>query len=229
MLFMDGDYHKRAQHAMLRPLANMAKKIPDEIRSFAHRLLLERQHIGEIDLVYDFASKISLFGIACILGIPLDDWNLLLQLERWSDTFGDLTSGYFRGDMQDITNLETYFSELIAAKRRLPADDLLSSIIEEQGAFPQEDDLVANCMMIFAAGRLTSKKVLGNGIPLLLEDWRSRREEYQGDPKAVPRLLGEELLRMVTPTRYLMRQATEDVDLSKEFQGSHLIHKEDSK
>ncbi len=223
MLFMDGDRHQQIQNVMLRPLASMAKKIPDEIRSFVHGIVMDWQARGEIDLVQDFAAKISLFGIARILGIPLDDWDHLLRLERWSDTLGDLTSGYVRGDKQDVTNLEIYFAQLIAMKRLQPADDLLSSLIEDEEAFPKEDDLVANCMMIFAAGRVTSKKVLGNGIPLLLQDWQSQRKEYQNNPKIFPRMLGEELLRMVTPTRYLMRQANEDVD----FPHQHVIHKGD--
>ncbi|HTK08299.1 MAG TPA: cytochrome P450 [Ktedonobacteraceae bacterium] len=227
MLFMDGDRHTQIQYAMLRPLAEMAKKIPDEIRAFAHALLVEKQQAGEMDLVGDFASKISLFAIACILGIPGDDWQQLTQLERWSDTFGDFTSGYFHGNMQDIQNLETYFSQLLVAKRHASDDGLLSTLATDQQAFPDEGELVANCMMIFAAGRLTSKKVFSNGIPLLLQNWDTMRKEYRAHPDTFPKLLSEELLRMVTPTRYLMRQATEDVDLSPKFQGQHLIHKGD--
>jgi pimeloyl-[acyl-carrier protein] synthase len=37
--------------------------------------------------------------------------------------------------------------------------------------------------------------------------------------------LGEELLRTVTPTRYLIREAAEDVDLSSIFPGNHLIRR----
>jgi cytochrome P450 len=227
MIFMDGEKHTRSQHAMMRPLAVIAKKLPDEIRSFSQDLLTDKQKSGEIDLVSDFASKISLFSIARIMGIPADDWDLLLQLERWSDTFGDRTSGYFNGNSQDILHLETYFQQLIATKRQSPTDDLLSAIINDQEAFPTEEDLVANCMMIFAAGRVTTKKLLGNGIPLLLQDWEHIRQEYQAHPKTFPKMLCEELLRMVTPTRYIMRQATEDVNLSTTFPGQHLIHQGD--
>jgi cytochrome P450 len=227
MLFMDGDRHKKAQQTMIRPLATIAKQISDEIRSFTHKLLTDKQQAGEIDIVHDFASKISLFAIARILGIPLDDWQQLLQLERWSDTFGDLTSGYFFGNVEDISHLEAYFRQLIAIKKELPADDLLSALIKDKEAFPEEDDLTINCMMIFAAGRLTTKKALGNGIPLLLQDWEKIHTMYQANPKSFPKTLTEELLRIVTPTRYLMRQAIEDVDLSTTFSGQHVIRQGD--
>jgi len=227
MLFMDGDRHTQIQHAMLRPMADMAKKIPDEIRAFTHAILVDRQKSGEMDLVRDFSSKISLFAIACILGIPVDDWPQLLQLELWSDTYGDLTSGYFYGDTRDIVKLEEYFRRLLDSRKQTPGNDLLSVLVADQDTFPDEEDLVANCMMIFTAGRVTSKKAFSNGIPQLLQNWDDIRKEYQTNPKTFPRLLVEELLRLTTPTRYLMRQATEDVDLSAKFQGQHVIHKGD--
>src|SRR5439155_19223571 len=131
-------------------------------------------------------------------------------LERWADTFGDVTSGYFRGgSSQDILSLEEYFRRLIAAKKREPADDLLSAFIQAQDAFPEESDLVANCMMVFAAGRITTKKLLGNGLSFLTENWEQHRASLQTQGR-FPKLLGEELLRMITPTRYLIREAAVD-------------------
>src|SRR5262249_47224329 len=154
---------------------------------------------------------ISLFSIACTLGIPVHDRQTLQRLERWSDTFGDITSGYFQGDrQQDIQKLEEYFRHLISVKRHDLSHDLLSAFIQAEDIFPHEDDLVANCMMVFAAGRITTKKLLGNGISLLMPRWEEFRAEVQRNPRFLKQL-GEELLRMVTPTRYLIREAAEDI------------------
>lgn len=223
-LFLDGEAHRRAQDVVLKPLARMVKRMPGEIRAFARNILESHQGKEEIDIVKDFASPFSLLVVAHILGVPLDDYEQLLRLEQWSDTLGDITSGYFRGDMQSVTHLENYFRQLIAAKRKAPADDFLSAFIEARDVFPDEDDLVANCMMIFSAGRVTTKKLLGNGIPVLLEQWPQLQAELRTQP-GFPKLLAEELFRYVTPTRYLMRQATEDVDLSAQFPGTHHIHR----
>jgi cytochrome P450 len=224
MLFMDGEMHQRAQSVMLRPLAQMVKKMPADIKTFAHTALDSLQKTGEMDVVKEFASPVSLLAIAHVLGIPVHDQEELLQLERWSDTYSDVTSGYFRRDgMKDISRLEDYFRGLIETKRRSPSDDLLGAFIEAKDIFLDEEDLISNCMMVFAAGRVTTKKLLGNGIPVLLRQWEQLQTEFQGNPKLVPKLLGEELLRVVTPTRYLIRQACEDVDLSTQFPGNHLI------
>ncbi len=224
MLFLDGEAHQRAQSVMLRPLAQMVKSMPDDIRALIQSILGNVQHKGEIDMVRDFAGPLSLHVIAQVLGIPTSDEATLQALERWSDTFGDVTSGYFRGNMQDIRQLEEYFRQLIATRRRAPSDDLLSAFIQAHEIF-SEEELIANCMMVFTAGRITTKKLLGDGVPLLAQQWAQVRAEYQENPKATPKWLGEELLRVITPTRYLMRQALEDVDLSAQFPGKHTIRK----
>ncbi len=228
MVFMDGEEHQKRQNVMLRSLAQMAQKMPDDIRTFAQNGLMTLRCTGEMDIVNDFASHVSLMSIAHILGMPLSDPEELVQLEHWSDTFGDITSGYFSGDMQEVRRLEDYFCHLIEEKRRNPtpvSDDLISGFIAARDVFHDDEDLVANCMMVFSAGRITTKKLLGNGIPLLLKHWDQRQKELQEDARNVTKTVGEELLRMVTPTRYLMRRATEDVDLSSAFSGNHLIRR----
>lgn len=222
MVFMDGAQHQQAQQILLKPLAQMVKKTPATIRSLVSTILADAQHKGELDLVKDFASPVSLLVIAQVLGIPTDDQEGLLQVERWSDTFTDFTSGYLRGDIQEVNRLVEYFRNLIAAKRRSPSDDLISVLIEAHNIFPEDDDLIANCIMIFGAGHVTSKKVFGNGLPLMMSHWSRWRDSYR-ENTALPRLLGEEMLRMITPTRYLIRQASEDIDLSEQFPGKHQI------
>ncbi len=222
MLFMDGEHHQSVQKVMLQPLAQMAKKMPFQIRSIAQQAIETVYLKKEMEVVSEFASPISLFAIASILGMPMHNEDELRQLEHWSDTFGDVTSGYFHDDLHDIKNLEEYFRHLITMKRRTLSNDLLSAFIQAKDIFPEEDDLVANCMMVFAAGRITTKKLLGNGISLLMPRWEELRAEVQVNPHLI-KLLGEELLRMVTPTRYLIREAVRDVDLSSLFPGNHLI------
>jgi cytochrome P450 len=224
MLFMDGEAHQRAQQVMLRPLAQMVKQMPDAIKGWAKDRLDAASKGGEIDSVRDFASPLSLLTIAQVLGIPTDDMGLLHDLERWSDTFGDVTSGYFRGNMQDVRQLEDYFRQLIAAKRRVPSEDLLSAFIQAGDMFTEED-LIANCMMVFAAGRITTKKLLGDGVPALARQWAHTRADFQNDPRAFTTSLREELLRLITPTRYLIREAVEDVEMSSLSTGNHLIHR----
>ncbi|HEY1349903.1 MAG TPA: cytochrome P450 [Ktedonobacteraceae bacterium] len=224
MLFLDGARHRRAQDVLLRPLALLVKSMPEIIRHYARQALDEARGRGEMEVVSQFAAPVSLLSIAHVLGMPQADREELQQLERWSDTFGDVTSGYFHGDMQDIARLEDYFRRLIAQKRRHPGADLLSAFLQATEVFPDEEDLVANCMMVFAAGRITTKKLLGNGIAQLLSQWQEIHHACQENPR-FPRLLGEELLRRITPTRYLMRAAGQDIAPSTLYAGNPAIER----
>lgn len=223
LLFLDGDLHRKAQDIMLRQLARIVRGIPEDIKVLAQDLLSAAQQRGAMDIVTEFASPFSLSVIAHVLGMPTSDAALLVQLEKWSDTFSDITSGYFGGNRQDVARLEDYFHTLITEKRQSPQDDLLSALIQASDIYPTEDDLVANCVMLFSAGRATTKKLLGNGLPLLFSHWMEIQEHFQEQPRETVKLLCEELLRVVTPTRCLIRQAREDVDLSTRYAGNHLI------
>lgn len=227
IIFIDGDVHRQFQKIVLRKLGQMGKQMPSKIRAIAERLLdaeeLESQE--DFDLVEDFAYPFSLLVIAEVMGVPTDDLDDLLELAEWSDSHGHVSSGYLRVDWQDINRLGDYFRDLIATKRRTPSDDLISALIEAD-LFEDEDELIVNCMMIFGAGRMTTKKLLANGIPLLLAQWREWGNALAEKPK-LSKQLTEELLRFVTPTRYLTRYATEDVDLSAQYPGNHLIRRGD--
>jgi pimeloyl-[acyl-carrier protein] synthase len=126
--------------------------------------------------------------------------------------------------MQEVLNLIEYFQELLAATRREPADDLLSAMINAQDIFPTEADLIANAVMILAAGQGTSRKLLGTGIPLLLPDWEMWRARVRDDCTWI-RPLVDEMLRVVTPARYLVRRAADGADLSQSFPGNHHIQR----
>lgn len=224
MLFLDGEQHRKMQRIILKCLSQMVKDLPHTIRAIAHEALAPAEQAGEMDIVNDFASSVSLLTIARVLGLPLDDREKMSQLEIWSDTFADMTSGYLNGDMQNINRLADYFRGVIQKKRHDPGDDLLSAFLQAEDVFADDDELISNCMMVFAAGRITTKKLLGNGIPLMLPHW----ERFQTQARSHPtfcKSLGEELLRLVTPTRGLVRQAIVDVDLPTLTSGTHLIRK----
>lgn len=222
LLFLDGEVHHRAQSVMLRPLANMVKSQSAAIKAYARELLDTAVARGEIDTVADFSARLSLWTIAHVLGMPTDDMDHLQQLAQWSNTYGDVTSGYFQGNFKDIQRLADYFRALLETKRQQPGDDLLSAFVQAGDVYTP-DELVANCMMVFTAGRITTEKLLGDGMPMLVSQWAELRAKFGEAPDTLPKSLGEELLRLITPTRYVMRQALEDVDLSERFPGNHLI------
>lgn len=221
--FSDGPAQKDAQRVILQETQRKMQALSGWIRELAGELLRPLPSRGAFDLVDDFSLPYALRTICQVFGIPEDDPARLADLARGSSTVADLTSGYLNIRVQDITRFGDFFRELVAARRAAPSDDLVSSFLAA-GTFDDDEDLVVNCMAAFAAGRVTTQKLIGDGVPLLFPEWAAWRETVMANPGA-SRRLAEELLRIVTPTRYLGRHAVEDVDLSEAFGPGHLIRK----
>lgn len=225
IVFREGKIHQECRAILLRQLKQICKEIPGQIQAITQQLLTDLRKRQSFDLVTDFSYPYSVLIIAHVLGLPMDNLDHLLQLARWSDTLGHVTSSYLRVNIQDIQRVGDYFRQVLAAKRSAPGHDLMSELLAEN-PFETEDELIANCLMVFTAGRMTTIKLLAIGVPLLIQDWKDSRAQAAADPAYVERLT-EELLRMVTPTRYATRHALEDVDLAAQFAGSHLIRRGD--
>jgi pimeloyl-[acyl-carrier protein] synthase len=221
IIFSDGADHRGAQRVILQESSRKMQELSGWIRELAAGLLQPLPARGGFDLVTDFALPYALRTVCRVFGIPADEPGRLAELAQWSNTQADLTSGYLNVRIQEIAQLGGCFRELVAARRASPSDDLVSSFLKE-GTFESDEDLVVNCMGAFAAGRVTTQKLIGDGVPMLFPEWAAWREAVAENP-GTSRRLAEELLRMVTPTRYLGRHATEDVDLSGEWGPGHLI------
>jgi len=209
IIFMDGPKQARAQRAVLVELSRRLDSLAEPLRASALALAERARERGEVDLVKDFAIPFSMEAISVILGLPVEDPAGVERLERWSTTYANVTSGYLDVEMEEILFLVDYFRAQVAARGGTPSDDLIGAFLRD-GGFDDEQEVVINCMMAFAAGRVTTQKLLGNGIPLLLPEWGAWREAVRENP-ASTRRLSDELLRMVTPTRYVVRFATSDV------------------
>lgn len=221
IIFSDGAEQQDVQRVILQESSRKMQALSGWIRELAAGLLQPLRPRGEFDLVADFALPYALQTVCKVFGIPPDDPGRLAELARWSSTMADLTSGYLNIRVQEITMFADSFRELVAVRKAAPADDLIGAFLSA-GTFGEEDDLVINCMGAFAAGRVTTQKLIGDGVPMLFPEWGTWRERVAANP-GTSRRLAEELLRIVTPTRYLGRHATEDVDLSDEWGPGHLI------
>lgn len=210
-VFQDGPHHLRAQKAVLVELSRRADELQAPLRDAAYSLAERALERGQMDLVKDFATPFSMRAICLVLGLRVEDEAEMERLERWSTTFANVTSGYLEVELDEIRLLGDYFRRQVQGRGGTPSDDLIGAFLRD-GGFDDPEDVVINCMMAFAAGRVTTQKLLGNGVPLLIPAWGQWRDVVQANPTATRRL-GDELLRLVTPTRYVSRFAAEDATL----------------
>ncbi|MEW2400814.1 cytochrome P450 [Streptomyces sp. NPDC046862] len=165
------------------------------------------------DLKAAVGFPLPVYVICDLLGAPAEDRD---RFSYWSDAFlnvdrytGDETKGAHSAFL-------TYMTDLVAAKRARPGEDVISMLIDEsraEGEGLSDSELVATGMGLLVAGHETTANMIGKMVAMLLAD-RTRWEQLLADPSLV-RTAVEEVLRSDAnlggfgTRRYL----TEDFDL----------------
>jgi cytochrome P450 len=103
-----------------------------------------------------------------------------------------------------------YLLDLVAARRRRPADDLLSALLDAMvdGERLTDDQIVSTAMVLLMAGHEAAVNATANGIAALAahpESWAAIRD---GD--VTPRAAIEEVLRFDPPLQWFERWVLDD-------------------
>jgi len=216
VLAMEGDDHRRLRRLFGRAFTPAAA---DRLRPFmaahAARLIDPLRAAGGGEIVAEFCDPYPVPVICRLLGVTDDDWE---QFGRWAETI----FGLFDGDAEAVVarlddiavaqaELSAYVVDLIAQRRRAPADDLLSELISvsDEGDRLSEDELIGMVEALLIAGTDTTRNQLGATLAVLAD----RPEQYaalRADPSRIPAYV-EESLRYIGAVRTAMRIATADL------------------
>ncbi|MGP4016349.1 cytochrome P450 [Saccharopolyspora sp. 5N708] len=214
LLTMDPPDHTRLRKLVAK--AFTARRV-EQLRPRTQQIaddLIDRilEHGGPADLVEDFALPLPITVICELLGVPYADRR---DFRVWSDAFLSTTKLTPAQVTDYIDRMMGYMAGLIAERRALPADDLLSALIaarDEQDRL-SEEEMVRLAAGILVAGHETTATQIPNFVYVLLthpEQLAELREHLDGMPQAV-----EELMRYVPlgVGAGFPRYATEDVEL----------------
>ena len=105
-----------------------------------------------------------------------------------------------------------YFNTLCEMRRKNPADDLTTHLVqaEEAGDKLSNDELTANMILLFGAGFETTVNLIGNGL-LALHRNPDQLQLLIDDPALMPNAI-DELLRYDSSVQVTGRTTLEDVD-----------------
>ncbi|MFF0306984.1 cytochrome P450 [Streptosporangium sp. NPDC004379] len=177
--------------------------------------LLDRMEAagGPTDLVEAFCAPLPVSVICRLFGVPEADRP---GLRKWIETALSLTAHSAEESFDALMRLHGYFTDLGAARRAEPGDDLLSTLITAPDRRDELTDaeLVGVAGTIIGAGFETTVHQLAISAYVLLRDperYAGLRREPGGVPAAV-----EELLRMTPAVHGTARIATEDVEVGGE-------------
>jgi cytochrome P450 len=189
------------EHSRLRKLVASAftEKRMQALRPEVTRIvdsLLDEMIAGPrpADLVRSFSLLLPSRVICSLLGVPPDDldtfhgWSNTLFAD-WSRTMDEMAEAYFA--------INGYMAELIARKRKEPADDLISVLIDARDSEDRlsEDELVRFCFGLLMAGHETTANQLNMSFVALCHH-PAELARLRADPGLIP-VAVEELLRFV--------------------------------
>jgi cytochrome P450 len=131
---------------------------------------------GELELVSQLAYPLPVRIISELLGVPADDH---ARFAAWSAKLAHSVQPQFVApeSAAGLAEIERaadefaeYFTELIAARRSTPADDLLTKLIraEDEGERLTVDELIATCVLLLVAGHETTVGLISNAMLALL-------------------------------------------------------------
>ncbi|HEY0537689.1 MAG TPA: cytochrome P450 [Actinoallomurus sp.] len=153
---------------------------------------------GEVDLIDAFAAPLPITVICELLGVPSESH---ADVRAWA---GPLLAGRFVGYeafSRAAEEFVDFLHALLADKRRQPADDLLSALVEvrDGGDRLSEDELTSMVHLLLLAGHETTVNLIANGVNALLAH-PSRLALLRAEPDRLPAAV-EELLRFDSPAQ----------------------------
>ncbi|MEV8324378.1 cytochrome P450 [Kitasatospora sp. NPDC056731] len=170
------------------------------------------EHGSPADLVHFLSSRLPLTTICELLDIPEQD---RAELRGHAVAMMTMGPGSRAGQEAAKAALRGYFTELTAARRAHPGEDLISALATARDGDELLDDqeLAVMAMVLLVTGHDTSTYQLSN-ITYTLLTHPEQLAKLRAQPDLLPRGL-EELLRFI-PFRQgvgIARVATEDVEL----------------
>ena len=211
-------------HLRLRTLVSKGFT-PRRVRELEARVLeLTREHLDtalqsdSFDYIAEFAGRLPMDVISELVGVPGADRERLRALADEVMHRADGVSDVPKSAIEASLQMLVYFADMVTQRRRRPADDLTSALLEAEidGDRLGDDEIMAFLFLMVVAGNETTTKLLGNAIY-----WGGMfPDQLTGvydDHGRIP-LWVEETLRYDTSSQILARVVVEDV----EFHGTTL-------
>jgi cytochrome P450 len=207
------------RHTELRALVSRAftpRRVADlehPIGDLARELAAGFVPGARVDVIDEFAAKLPMAVISVMLGVPREDQD---ELRSWSDAMLHREEGSAELTPEGIagaTRLYGYFSDVIAARRQTPGEDLVGALVaaEEGDRSLSPAEVLGFCFLLLIAGNETTTKLIGNAL-YWLDAFPDERARLLADPSLIPAAV-EETLRFDTSTQSLARVLTRDVEL----------------
>jgi cytochrome P450 len=216
MLFLNPPDHTRIRSLVARGFTpRRIEALKPRIAAMVDEVLDGLAGGGEVELLDTLAFPVPAAVIGMLVGVPPADYGWFRTRARDGAASLELNA-----DVDVLSKAATalgemteYFDHLVEVRRAAPEDDLLSVMIaaEEDGDRLTHDELIANAILMFAAGFETTTNLIGNGLVALCQN-PDQLERLRADRSLMPTAI-DELLRYDSPVQLDGRDALVDATL----------------
>jgi cytochrome P450 len=214
MIHMDPPDHTQLRKLVARRFTpKRIAELEPLVRAWAESLADQLAGRPQFDVVQDYSALLPATVISVMLGLPESEHE---SVRVWTDDL--LTRPEDRIEQglpaDEATHKLAVLSATYAAQRRAnPTDDILSLLVamECMGEPLTDAEVIGMCLLLISGGHETTSKLIANGVRLFGAHPEQRRAVIEQPDLMVQAV--EELLRFTSPTQYMTRTTTRDVQV----------------
>ena len=222
MINIDDPRHARLRRIVSRAFSpRLIAKFEDDVRRAAVTVVDDLLATGPCDFVARVAARLPLKIICDMMGIPDDQYGMVLAntniiLSGADPEFisedPDQAVGQLLGAAQALTDLLT---TLATARAEKPGDDLVSALITANidGEQLTSAELASFFILLVVAGNETTRNALSHGLMLFTEFPEQRTLLLADLENRLPGAV-EEIVRYSSPVIWMRRTLTRDYTMS---------------
>jgi cytochrome P450 len=222
MINMDDPRHTRLRRIVSRAFTpRMIARFEDDVRRAAVAIVDDLLAAGPCDFVSRVAARLPLKIICDMMGIPGDQYEMVLANSNiilsgadpeFLSADMDEVAGQLLGAGQALADLVT---SLAAARAEAPGEDLVSALVTANidGERLTSAELASFFVLLVVAGNETTRTALSHAL-LLLTEFPEQRALLLADLEG--RLGGavEEIVRYASPVLFMRRTLTRDYTMN---------------
>ena len=207
--------HDPPAHTRLRKLVSRlftpraVASLEDKLAEAAHKIVVAAAQKDSGNFVDDIAMNLPLLAIADLIGVPEGDRK---RLFHWTNSIMNTDDPDFDDDPTAANaELMGYANTMAEERRRCPADDIVTRLIEADidGDVLDETEFAFFVILLAVAGNETTRNAMTHGMNAFLDNpgqWELFKRER-------PDTAVDEIIRWATPVHCFQRTALADTEV----------------
>lgn len=204
-MFTDGAEHARLRRAVTDSLDNVdPHQLSRQVGQVADYLIDQFAHLGEVDLLDDYAKALPLLVFNRLFGCSAEVGDRIMQG----------TSAIFDGvdTRTAAAQLTEGLTTLVAQKRAEPGEDVTSWLLAHDAGL-SDDEMVPQLELLMGAGTEPLRNLIANSLRLLLSEDKDAGNGFGGN-LLVDDAIDEVLWNAPPLANFSAHYPVEDVDLN---------------